>query len=418
MVGVQANLRTYLKHFQTEFKVGTFDQRGNAASYLRGLLKGQTGKRNIEKLSEQETSNLYQNLHHFISHSNWDSDSVKGIVQVQNKRLLNGQSYGYIIDERSQAKKGKHSAGVGRQYCGSTGKIDNCQTGVYAVLATPSIRLPSNFRLFIPEEWIRDRQRCKQAGLPSGLVKKTKVDLAIEMVKEDRHKGIFPQWYGGDSLYGKAWKLTNFIERDCQSHFVMDTSIDHLIYLENPNLNPKARAVTIETYLKTTCLSKCRKVHYGDHKKARARVVEVFTKHTKYDRTAHKRVLIISKGLNKNDKIKYSLTNFTLQQKTAAELVYMQRARFAVEQYFREANQVAGMGDYQVRSYKAWKHCQILSMMLMQLIAIIRKALPKAEPLTVIAIVRCLAIILLKIKNYRQIVLNIIQRSQVMLNTS
>lgn len=420
MVGVQANLRTYLKHFQSEFKVGTFDQSGNAFEYLRGLLKGQTGKRNIEKISQQEISNPYQGLHHFISHSNWDSEQVNTTVHQLNLKLLKESAYGYIIDERSQAKKGKHSVGVGRQYCGSTGKIDNCQTGVYSVLTTPSMTLPSNFRLFIPQEWIADKKRCRQVGLPSGLVPKTKVDLAIEMIRQDRHKGICPQWYGGDSLYGRAWKLTNFIEQDCQSHFVMDTSKDHQIYLTNPLWDHEARPVTIDDYLNTICLFKQKIVNYEGAKKARVHLVEVFTKHTKCDgNRAPKRVLIISKGLAKNDKIKYSLTNYTLKQKTAAELVYMQRARFNVEQYFREANQVAGLGDYQVRSYKAWKHCQILSMMLMQLINTIRiSLLKKKAPLPLITVSRCAALILLKISNYKILVLNIIRQSQQTLNTS
>lgn len=420
MVGVQANLRTYLKHFQTEFKVGTFNQSDNAFEYIRGLLKGQTGKRNIEKISQQEISNPYQSLHHFISHSHWDIEQVNNVIQQLNQKLLKGKSYGYIIDERSQAKKGSHSVAVGRQYCGSTGKIDNCQTGVYAVLTTPSMTLPSNFRLFVPQEWITDKKRCRKAGLPSGLLPKTKVDLAIEMIKEDRNKGIFPLWYGGDSLYGRAWKLTNFIEEDCQSYFVMDTSKDHQIYLTNPLLDRKAQATTIEEYLKSICLSKRKIVNYEGNKKARVHVVEIFTKHTKCDRNrAPKRVLIISKGLAKNDKIKYSLTNFTLYQKTAAELVYMQRARFTVEQYFREANQIAGMGDYQVRSFKAWNHCQILSMMLMQLLNTIRISLLKKKALlSLITISRCAALILLKVGTYKKLVHNIIRQFQLNLNSS
>lgn len=420
MVGIQANLRTYLKHFQYEFKVGTFDQSHNAFEYLRGLLKGQTGKRNIEKISQQEASCSYQSLHHFISQSNWDSDQVNGMLHKLNKELLKDESYGYIIDERSQAKKGLHSVGVSRQYCGSTGKIDNCQTGVYSVLTTGSMTLPSSFRLFIPLEWAADKKRCRQGGLPSGLVSKTKVDLAIEMIKHDRDRGIIPLWYGGDSLYGRAWKLTNFIEVDCQSHFVMDTSKDHQIYLTNPVLDQKACPITIDEYLRTINLSKQRIVNYEGTKKARVHLIEVFTRHTKRDgNKAPKRVLIISKGLGKNDKIKYSLTNFTLNEKTPASLVYMQRARFTVEQYFREANQLAGMGDYQIRSYKAWKHCQILTMMIMQLTNIIRTSILKKKlHLPLITLARCAALILWKVPNYRLLVLNIIRQSQQILNTS
>lgn len=420
MVGIQANLRTYLKHFQTEFKIGSFDQSSNAYSYLKGLLKGQTGKRNIEKICQQEISYQYQNLHHFISCSNWNSDSVKDVVQNINKELLKGQSYGYIIDEKSKAKKGSHSVGVARQYCGPTGQVDNCQTGVYSILSTPMMSLPSNFRLFIPNPWITDKKRARKAGLPSGLVSKTKVDLAIDMIREDRQKGIIPLWYGGDSLYGRAWKLTTFVEEECQSHFVMDVPKDQAIYLTDPMVDQDAQLIRIEDYMKSISLSKRKIVTYDQRKKARVHTVEVFIQHSKRDRNrSRKRILIVSKGLSKNDKIKYSLTNFTRKEKTIAELVYMQRARFAVEQYFREANQLTGMGDYQVRTYKGWLHTQILSMMIMQLLNKIRLSLIKRKCLiSTITLARGIAFILLRIRNYKGVVINLINKSQILLNTS
>jgi SRSO17 transposase len=381
------------------------------------LLKGQTGKRNIEKICQQEVSTDYQRLHHFISHSEWDSDQVNQTIGLMNQKLLKAQSFGYIIDERSQAKKGIHSVGVGRQYCGSTGQVDNCQTGVYTVLTNQSITLPSNFRLFVPMEWITDSQRCKQAGLPSGIVSKSKVDLAIEMINQDRLRGVIPVWYGGDSLYGRAWKLTTFIEEDCQSHFVMDVPSDHQIYLADPDTEP---AIRVRDYLKTISWDNQKIVCYEGQKKARVHVVDVYTKHTKLDRKGpRKRILIISKGLNKNDKIKYSLSNFALTEKNDATLVYMQRARFTIEQYFREANQVAGMGDYQVRSYRAWKHCQVLSMMLLQLLNKVREAIRKKKAnLPVISMVRCISLILWKSPKYKTIALNIIKQHRTLLNTS
>ncbi len=419
MVGVKANLSSYLKHFQSEFKVGSFDQRDNAYRYLLGSLKGQTGKRNIQRISEQDPTDRYQSLHHFISHSNWDSDSVKEVLQKINKELLVGHSYGYIIDERSKAKKGKHSVGVGRQYCGSTGKIDNCQTGVYSVLTTGQITLPCNFQLYLPKTWTSNRKRSKKIGLTSAdCINNTKVDLALEMIKKDRQNGIIPQWYGADSLYGRAWKLTSYIEDECQSYFVMDTFIDHQIYLHDPTDKPR-KPITIGKYMKGICLSKAKRVKYQGNKKAKVHIVEVFTRNTTHDKTPRKRLLIISRGISKTDKVKFSLSNFTLSEKTAAQLVFMQRARFTVEQYFRESSQVAGMGDYQVRSFQAWKHVQILSMLLIQLLNSVRiKLLTKQIALSVIAIARCMGPILLKIRNYKQVVLNILQNCSLSLNTS
>ena len=343
---------------------------------------------------------------------------MRTVVGLINEKILEGKSYGYILDERSQAKKGVHSVGVGRQYCGSTGQVDNCQTGVYSVLTNRSITLPSNFRLFVPSEWISNPKRCQQAGLPSGITSKTKIDLAIEMIQEDRNRGIHPVWYGGDSAYGRAWTLTNFIEEDCHSHFVMDVPIDHQIYLNDP-MSVSEKAITVGDYLGKFPWKNQSIVNYEGSKKAYVHVAEIFTKHSKRDRNcSRKRILIISKGLRKNDKIKYSISNFTLSEKEPAELVYMQRARFTIEQYFREANQVAGMGDYQVRSFRAWKHCQILTMMLMQIICIIRKSiLLKKTNLPLISIARCLFLILWKVPSTKLLVINVIRQHR-SLNTS
>lgn len=407
MVGVKANLSSYLKHFQTEFKVGSFDQRDNAYCYLLGSLKGQTGKRNIQRISEQDPADRYQSLHHFISHSKWDTDSIKLTMQRINKDLLGNYSYGYIIDERSQAKKGNQSVGVGRQYCGSTGKIDNCQTGVYSVLTTGEITLPGNFRLYLPKDW-------------NGATKnhKTKVDLAMDMIREDRKNGVHPQWYGADSLYGRAWKLTSYIEDECHSYFVMDTSKDHLIYLSDPT-DRRRKPITIEKYLQQIRLSSAKAIHYQGNKKARTHVVEIFTRDTKHDKKPRRRLLVISKGISKRDKIKFSLTNFTLKQKTPSQLVFMQRARFTVEQYFREACQIAGMGDYQVRSLNGWKHVQILTMLLMQLLNRTRIKLRKQKIfLSLIAITRCLNSILLEVNHQKLIVANIIRNCTLIPNTS
>jgi len=407
LVSVKANLSSYLKHFQGEFKVGSFDQADNAYRYLVGSLKGQTRKRNVQRISEQDPLDRYQSLHHFVSHSNWDTDSVKSVMQKINEDLFSTRSYGCIIDERSQAKKGCRSIGVGRQYCGSTGKIDNCQTGVYSVLTTGEITLPSNFRLYLPKDWISDKKNHK-----------TKVDLAMDMIREDRQNGIRPQWYGADSLYGRAWKLTSYIEDQCQAHFVMDTSKDQLIYLADPT-DRRKKPITIEKYLQRIRLSSAKAIRYQGNKKAKVHIVEIFTRDTKQDKMPRKRLLIISRGLSKRDKTKFSLTNFTLRQKSWSQLVFMQRARFAVEQYFREACQIAGMGDYQVRSFKGWRHVQILTMLLMQLLNLIRVKLFKQKLLvSVIAISRCLNLILLQVKYQKQIVNNVIRNCTFHSNTS
>ncbi len=414
MDGIEANLCSYLNHFKSSFKVAGFNHFHNADFFLRALLKGQTGKRNIEKLcqSEDEFSATYQRVHHFISCSNWDPSIVRKNINERSKDFYAGQSYGYIIDEKSNAKKGQKSVGVSRQYCGQTGKIDNCQTGVYSVLTGSGYTMPCNYKLYLPKEWVEDTKRLKQAGLPSKMAYKTKVDLAMDMIREDYKQGIRPQWYGGDALYGKAGKLLRLIEDELESKFVVDVAKDYMFYLSDPLENPQEKAWTIDEWIQKKYIRKGRKVRYADNKKAYVRIIEsYFVDWKKEPGKVRRRLIIISKGTGKNDKIKYSISNFNLQEKKPSELVYMQRARsrYYVEQYFREASQVAGMCDYQIRGAKAWSHCQVLTMMLMQLTVFVRSELSKKGAfLPTITLVRILECFLVKPQKYKVIIENIL----------
>lgn len=415
MVGIQANLRSYLSRFKSEFKIAGFSQLHNADFYLRSLLTGQTGKRNLEKFcqSQEDFSSFYQQIHHFISCSPWDCGEVKEKINSINKEFFKGQAFGYIIDEKSNAKKGKKSAGVSRQYCGQTGKVDNCQTGVYSVLAGKEFTMPCNYRLYLPKEWTEDKKRLKNAGLPGKISYKTKVDLAMDMIREDYKQGIRPTWYGGDALYGKACKLSRLIEDELSGKFVLDVGKDYRFYLRDPLKDRRTKAWTIQEWLNENDINKGKKVSYGIGKKAHCYIVKIyFLDGKKEPANVRERLLIISKGTGKNDKIKYSISNFTLKEKKSAELVYMQRARYNIEQYFREASQIAGMCDYQVRGARAWNHCQILTMMLMQLTVLVRSKLAVQKIfLPTISLVRLLECILLKPKDYKTILQNILQHS-------
>jgi SRSO17 transposase len=377
-------------------------------------LTGQTGKRNIEKFcqSKENFSSFYQKIHHFISCSPWDPGEVKEVTNKINKEFYHGASFGYIIDEKSNAKKGRNSAGISRQYCGQTGKVDNCQTGVYSVLSGKSFTMPCNYRLYLAKEWIEDKKRLKKAGLPGKITYKTKVDLAMDMIREDYSQGLRPEWYGGDALYGKAGKLLRLIEDELEGKFVMDVAKDYMFYLRDPLKDKRTKAWTIEEWMNKNDIKKGRKVRYSADKKAYSHVVETyFIDWKKEPGKVRRRLLIISKGTGKNDKIKYSISNFPLQEKKPAELVYMQRARYSVEQYFREASQIGGMCDYQVRGARAWHHCQILTMMLMQLTVLVRaKLADKKIFLPTITLVRILECVLLKPKNYKIMLRNILKR--------
>ena len=105
-----------------------------ARKYLRGLL--QSDRRNMERMEQTVPDTNEQALQHFISNSPWDAEAVMRQVAQDADALLGGhEDTLLVIDESGIPKKGKHSAGVARQYCGQLGKVENCQVGVYGALA-------------------------------------------------------------------------------------------------------------------------------------------------------------------------------------------------------------------------------------------------------------------------------------------
>ena len=152
----------YFKHFKSKTK----DQSCNLLLYFKGLFQG--NKRNVERMNESVKESDYNALQHFISEAPWDSRDVMNQVSQEVNTLLQAEKtpIGFIIDESSHAKKGDKSVGVSRQYCGTNGKIDNCQVAVYGAYSTGKYYGLVDSSLFLPEVWTEDIKRCKKAGIP------------------------------------------------------------------------------------------------------------------------------------------------------------------------------------------------------------------------------------------------------------
>ena len=148
---------------------------------------------------------------------------------------LGGEDTVLCLDESGFTKKGKKSAGVARQYNGRLGKVDNCQVGVFASLCNGEDRSGIiDYRLFLPDEWIGDPQRCRQAGIPDEhIVKKTKIDHAYEMIVTAITRGIIFDWIAADAFYGRDLSLLNKID-DKEKIFIVDVPENFFVYLKDP----------------------------------------------------------------------------------------------------------------------------------------------------------------------------------------
>ena len=133
----------------------------------------------------QRTAAQHQSLLHFVGEGRWSDEKVLAKVQemVLPAITRHGPIEAWIIDDTSFPKKGKHSVGVARQYCGQLGKQDNCQVAVSLSIANHAASLPVAYRLYLPQPWSLDTARRKKAGVPEEITFKTKPEIALAQIR-------------------------------------------------------------------------------------------------------------------------------------------------------------------------------------------------------------------------------------------
>lgn len=142
-------------------------------------------------------------MHHFVAKSEWSDAAVMGRVRdwvVPTLGLENGCYW--IIDDTGFPKKGKHSVGVARQYCGQLGKQDNCQVAVSLSLASEQGSVPIAYQLYLPKDWAADPARRKTAGVPADIAFATKPEIALAQMRQAIACGVQPGVVLADAGYG------------------------------------------------------------------------------------------------------------------------------------------------------------------------------------------------------------------------
>lgn len=179
--------------------MGRLERRRWGAFYVQGLLL--EGGRKTAAGMAQRFGGDEQALQQFVSQSPWDWMPVRRELALQLVRAASPRG-AWLLDDTGFPKKGKHSVGVARQYSGTLGKVGNCQIGVSLNYATDEGCFPMDFQLYLPQEWVEDRQRCKKAGIPPEVTFKRKWQIGLEMIDRALAWGIPAGVVGADAGYG------------------------------------------------------------------------------------------------------------------------------------------------------------------------------------------------------------------------
>src|SRR5712691_9143994 len=191
---------------------GHLDRAVPLASYCTGLLlPGE--RKSIEpmaaRLAPDDVQRMHQSLHHFVANAPWSDEAllerVRHFVLPVKKR--NGSVVAWVVDDTGFVKKGTHSVGVTRQYCGQVGKQENCRVAVSLSVSTEQASLPIAWRLYLPEVWAKDGKRRKKAGVPAEIRFQTKPAIALQQIRTALKREIPVGVVLADAAYGTDTKF-------------------------------------------------------------------------------------------------------------------------------------------------------------------------------------------------------------------
>ena len=191
--GTEARFAAYVEDLSAA--LGHADRTGPFRDYCLGLLMP-VERKSVEPLAAvtapARVAAQHQSLLHFVGQGGWSDDrvlaKVRDIVLPAIER--NGAIEAWIIDDTGFPKKGKHSVGVTRQYCGQLGKQDNCQVAVSLSVSNHAASLPIAYGLYLPEDWAADPVRRAKAGVPDDVVFQTKPQIALDQIRKALAAGI------------------------------------------------------------------------------------------------------------------------------------------------------------------------------------------------------------------------------------
>jgi SRSO17 transposase len=186
--------------------LGHRDRHEPLRAYITGLcLPGE--RKSVEpmaaRVDPRHIRQRHQSMHHFVAEAPWDAGAVLRVARARVLEAMvdHGRVAAWIVDDTSFPKKGTHSVGVARQYCGVLGKQDNCQVAVSVSVANEVVSVPVAYQLYLPDSWVTDRRR-RAAGVPDDLPFQPKWQIALGQIRALQAEGVPAAPVAADAGYG------------------------------------------------------------------------------------------------------------------------------------------------------------------------------------------------------------------------
>lgn len=315
--------------------------------YIKGLL-GPSERKNGWQISETLGESTPYEIQQFLYRSRFSADETRDVLREYVGEELGEEDGVIVVDETGFLKQGKKSCGVKRQYSGTAGRIENCQIGVFLTYASKRGHSPIDRRLYIPEEWIKDDKRRKEAGVPESVVFQTKPEMALEMIQEATSVGLPYKWVTGDCVYGDFTEIRNWLEKN-KKHYVMCISGKAYVWRGHTQESVKSilKNLPDEGWFETSCGSgsKGERVYDWLMMEIDSGTIEGF-----------KRSMLIRRSKSAPDELRAYIC-FAPIDTPKQKIIEIAGTRWTIETCFKESKSEVGLDQYEVRSYDGWnKH--------------------------------------------------------------
>ena len=366
---------TWLEPFEDCF--GHVAQRGAFRRYLLGLLSDSRRKSMSAMLTRVANPGTYQAFQHFITNAPWSAERVWRRLRA----VIPDREGVLILDSTSFPKQGPHSVGVARQYCGSLGKIANCQVAVTTALWTGARAWMVGAALYLPDAWLTAEAR-RRARIPSTVHFQEKWRLALTLLRKVRASGFQLTAVVGDAEFGDNATLRRTLHR-AGLPYALGVSSDLKVFRGTPRLEPPApligkgrprtrpvlapgeQTITVAALVAAQPARAWRRVSWrnGTNAPWHASFValRVTPAHDWRDRRVAPEVWVLAeRDLGATPRTKYSLVDLPATASLKA-LVRLAHQRWAIEQQYQELKDELGLDHFEGRSWPGWNRHVLLT---------------------------------------------------------
>ena len=362
---------------------GHADRETPLKAYCAGLLlPGE--RKSVEpmaaRLAPDNVRRMHQSLHHLVADAPWSDEAlletVRGWVLPQMKE--NGPAVAWIVDDTGLVKKGTHSVGVARQYCGQVGKQENCRVAVSLSVATHHASLPIAWRLYLPESWASDRERRKATGVPEEITFQTKPAIALAQIRKAVEQELPSAPVLADSAYGNDTQFREGIT-ELGLRYAVGVHENMTVWPPGEVPRPKPRRkgkgrpptrlhrdaehqpVSVKELARSLPDPAWKTVTWREgtkHKlKSRFAAVRVRPAHRDHKRSEpyDEEWLLMEWPAGETEPTKYWLSTLPANTRLTA-LVRLAKHRWIIERDYEELKQELGLGHYEGRGWRGFHH--------------------------------------------------------------